>query len=71
MGYHVSKASSSGVGNNGMTVAKTAASQDGTVIDLSDTPLRYGNNDTAISPKERAVLEEQEKKRLNAKVEYA
>lgn len=58
-------------GNSGMSVSTSAVAQDGTTIDLSDTPLRYGGNDKALSTKERAALETQEKKRLSAKVEYA
>lgn len=58
-------------GNSGMSVSTSAVAQDGTTIDLSDTPLRYGGNDKALSAKERAALETQEKKRLSAKVEYA
>lgn len=64
------RGSSSGSSGNG-SLAKSAVSQDGSVIDLSDNPLRYGKNDAAISLEMRAALEAQENKRLNAKVEYA
>lgn len=65
------RGSGSGGSGGGGSLAKQAVSQDGSVIDLSDTPLQYGKLDAAIGGQARATLEAQETKRLSAKIEYA
>lgn len=64
------RGSSSGKNGIGYTATKIIG-QGGAEIDLTDTPLRYTGNDAAITGKAREVLEAQEKKRLEAAVEYA
>lgn len=76
MGQHTSK---SGGGGKGATAPKgsaytrdtSAKASDGSEIDLKDTPLVYGEHDAALSGSKRSTIEAQERKRLNAKVEYA
>ena len=49
----------------------TVVTSGGETIDLSGTPLIYGDKDPAITPEQRQALEKQETKRLKAKVEYS
>ena len=61
---------SRGGGGGGFSTVTSVTGQGGHNIDLTDYPLRYGNHDSAISGATRAMLEAQETKRLDAKVEY-
>lgn len=45
--------------------------QSGQEIDLTETPLVYGNDDAYINPNARKAVEEQEAKRTKFKSEYA
>lgn len=67
MGRCTSSGSRSG-GGVGVTSVTDAY---GATIDLSDNPLVYGNNDTALSQAARSSVEAFEDKRRNAKVEWA
>lgn len=49
----------------------SVVTQSGQTVDLTDTPLIYGDNDPTISGALRNAVESQEKKRLSAKIEYA
>ena len=57
-----------GGGGAGLTVA---FAQSGNVIDLHDNPLVYGKKDPAVTGVIRQAMEAQEKKRSDAKIEYA
>lgn len=57
-------------GGGGLVEAKSVEVQGGEIIDLSETPLKYGQKDSNVPDAVRAVVEAQEKKRLSAKVEY-
>ena len=59
-----------GTSKSGVSVLKSVRVQSGNTVDLSDTPLVYGKPDATITGAQRKTLEEQEKKRLDAKVEY-
>lgn len=54
-------------GGNNVTSVTT---QGGHVLDLSSTPLVYGQKDPAVTGAVRNALEAQEKKRESAKIEY-
>lgn len=63
-----------GKGSSGRDSSGTARSvldNDGSKIDLSDSPLRYGKNDNSISDSVRKNVDEFEDKRRDSKVEYA
>lgn len=64
-----SRGSNSG-GSRGKIKVTGLTDFDGSNIDLSAYPLQYGGNDAAVSGNVRKVVEEQETKRLKAKVEY-
>jgi len=63
--------SESKAGGGGRMAAVSVVVQSGDKIDLSETPLVYGNNDPAIRGTARQAVEAQETKRLSAKSEYA
>ena len=68
----MAKGASKGNGRGGgLTMVKSVVTQSGDTIDLSETPLIYGNNDQAIQGLARQTVEAQETKRLSAKSEYA
>ncbi len=50
--------------------AREVKNPDGSVIDLADSPLIYGNNDSAVSGNARSVIEQWEAKRVKNKLEY-
>ena len=52
-------------------LATSAVDQNGSTIDLTDMPLQYGKDDSALSPAQRNAIEDFEKRRQTAKVEYA
>ena len=66
MGRGSSKAGGAGGGK----IVTTAIAENGESIDLTNTPLQYGQNDAALTGKAREAVEAQEKKRLKAKIEY-
>ena len=65
---------SSGAGNRsggGKGKAVTSiTTQGGVTLDLSSTPLIYGDRDASVSDAQRARLEAQEAKHLKSKIEY-
>ena len=54
---------------NGSFGTRNVMTQSGDVVELSE-PLMYGKEDSSISKAQRAILENQEKKRATAKIEY-
>ena len=52
-------------------IAITAVGSDGKDIDLSGSPLHYGNKDPNLSGKVRKSIEEFENKRYNNKIEFS
>lgn len=58
-------------GGGGSNYATSAISQQGEVIDLSDSPLKYGKNDRSLKGKAREVIEEFEDKYIKGKIEQA
>lgn len=60
--------SSAGRGGN---VVKSIVTQGGFTVDLSNNPLRYGKNDSALSGTKRELIEDFEKRRGKAKIEYS
>lgn len=64
------RSGSSSLGAGGGVPKTSVTTQDGTTLDLTDTPLIYGDKDPAVTGKMREALEAQEAKRLGAKIEY-
>lgn len=58
-------------GGNGKTLVKSVTDYDGSIIDLSDSPLRYGDKDPALKDKQREKVEAWEERRKESKVEFA
>ena len=70
MGRGTSKAGGNKAsGPNGLTAISSVTVQSGDTIQL-DSPLMYGSKDAAVTGRQRELLEEQEAKRLSAKIEY-
>ena len=69
MGRGASKSEGGALGSLSLGV-KSIELSDGGTIDLSDTPLIYGNNDSAVSGNARAAVEAWENKRVKNKVEF-
>lgn len=63
------RGSSKSTGGGGKSVT-SVTTQDGTVLNLSKTPLVYGSNDPYVTGAQRSGTEAQEQKRLTAKIEY-
>lgn len=61
----------SGANSGGRYAAKEVVVQSGDTVDLSDSPLVYGGNDTILTQAQRDRVKIQEDKRLSAKSEYA
>lgn len=59
-----------GRGRRKMKLEKTALDATGAEIDLSDTPLAYGDKDPNLSDAARKAIEAFEDKRVKAKIEF-
>lgn len=70
MGRGTSKLSGGGSGNS-LTSVTSVTTQDGSVLDLSSMPLKYGGHDDALSGTARSLVEAFEQKRLKYKSEAA
>ena len=55
----------------GAVTLNQIADIDGSMIDLSNSPLQYGAKDSALTGNARAEIEKFENKRYKNKVEYA
>lgn len=64
------RGASSSSGSRGGNIAKSIVTQGGVTVDLSKNPLRYGKNDSALSGDKRKLIEDFEKRRGKAKIEY-
>lgn len=53
------------------TTRNELTAQDGSKIDLSDNPLKYGQKDAALTGKAREALEAFENRRYNNKIEFS
>lgn len=61
------RGATSSLGRGGV---KSVVTQGGKTVDLSNNPLIYGKNDSALTGAKRETIEDFEKRRGNAKIEY-
>lgn len=61
------RGATSSLGRGGV---KSVVTQGGVTVDLSNNPLMYGKNDSALTGVKRQTIEDFEKRRGNSKIEY-
>ena len=61
------RGATSSLGRGGV---KSVVTQGGVTVDLSDNPLIYGKNDSALTGAKRQIIDDFEKRRGKSKIEY-
>lgn len=61
---------SSGSGSRGLSAGRSISDYDGSRIDMSHAPLKYGKDDASLKGAVKDVVSKFEDKRMKAKVEY-
>ena len=61
---------SSGAGSRGMSAGKSVTDYDGSKIDMSHAPLKYGKDDDTLKGSVKEAIAKFEDKRMKQKIEY-